>query len=346
MREKYHTLQRKTNASREDEGLLSNRAARRVMVSFALTFLILAIGADGYWIMDTTEHSWIDYVFMTFISITTIGYEETIPLNSSALKVFTMIIAVAGIANFAFLTSAAFAWIVELEINPARRRRSMENRIEKLENHYVVCGMGRAGTRISNELASKGEKFVAIDLDELKVDEHINHVKGDASDEDILIAANIEKCAGVFAVTGDDAKNLMITLAARELAPKARIVARASDERNAKRMSKSGANATICPDIAAGLKLASAMLTPHAHGFIDELSLGGNASLVEACIDDVDQGRTLGDFLKGKNDLAAMALYRADVWSVNPKDDLILKSDDVLIMLSTPKTGIVSGEIK
>ena len=331
------SIQRKNSPVENAPRLLSHRSTRRVIISLLLTILIIVVGADGYWLMDGGNHSWIDYVFMTFITISTIGYEEVVVLSTPELKIFTMAIASAGIANFAFLTSATFAWIVELEVNPARRRRSMEIRILKLSGHYLVCGMGRAGARIAGELAAKGEKYVAIDLDELKIDEHANHVKGDASDEDILLAANIEHCAGVFAVTGDDAKNLMITLAARELAAKARIVARASDERNAKRMSKSGANATICPDIAAGAKLASAMLTPHAHGFIDELSIGGNASLVEASIDDYDEGKTLGEFLKAKHDLAALALYRDESWSVTPKSDMLLKAGDVLIMLSTPK---------
>jgi voltage-gated potassium channel len=311
-------------------------ALRRAGASLVLTGVILLAGTAGYFILDDGRHDLLDCLFMTFITISTIGYEETIPLTTASSKIFTMILGVAGVANLAFFTSSTFAWIVEIETNPARRRLSMENRIEKLSGHYIVCGMGRAGTRISEELRAKGVSFVAIDMEDAKIDEHSMHVKGDASDDDVLMAANIGKCAGVFAVTGDDAKNLMITLAARDLAPKSRIVARASDERNAKRMTKSGANATICPDIAAGLKLASAMLTPHAHGFIDELSIGGNASLVEASIDEVDAGQTLQKFIAARHDLAAVALYRNEAWSVNPKPDIILARDDVLIMLSTP----------
>ena len=313
-------------------------ALRRAALSLALTGAMLCIGTVGYFIIDQGRHSIIDCLFMTFITISTIGYEETIPLESAASKIFTMALGVAGIANLAFFASATFAWIVEIETNPARRRRSMESRIAKLNGHLIVCGMGRAGARISEELLAKGVPFVAIDLDEAKTEPHELHIRGDASDEDVLLAANIAECSGVFAVTGDDAKNLMITLAARDLAPKCRIVARASDERNAKRMTKSGANATICPDIAAGLKLASAMLTPHAHGFIDELSLGGDASLVEASIDHVDAGQTLELFLAARPNLAAVALYRGGAWSVNPKGDLLLSDDDVLIMLSTPGT--------
>lgn len=326
---------RKAHAARQLSS--SERSAlRRAATSLALTVAILICGSLGYQIIDDGRHSLLDCLFMTFITITTIGYEETIPLLTPASKIFTMVLGVAGVANLAFFTSATFAWIVELETNPARRRRNMENRIGKLSGHMIVCGMGRAGARITEELIAKGVPFVVIDMDEAKIEEHPLHVKGDASDDDALISANIGQCSGVFAVTGDDAKNLMITLAARDLAPKCRIVARASDERNARRMTKSGANATICPDIAAGLKLASAMLTPHAHGFIDELSLGGNASLVEASIDEVDAGQTLQKFISGRLDLAAVALYREGSWSVNPKPTVVLALGDVLIMLSTP----------
>lgn len=327
-RRKAHTASQLSSSERS--------ALRRAATSLVLTGAILVCGSLGYYVIDDGKHPVIDCLFMTFITITTIGYEETIPLLTPASKIFTMILGVAGVANLAFFTSATFAWIVELETNPTRRRRNMEKRIEKLSGHFIVCGMGRAGARICEELLSKGVPFVAIDTDDAKIDEHPLHVKGDASDDDVLAAANIHQCAGVFAVTGDDAKNLMITLAARDLAPKCRIVARASDERNAKRMTKSGANATICPDIAAGLKLASAMLTPHAHGFIDELSIGGNASLVEASIDEVDAGQTLHKFIAARHDLAAVALYRGEAWSVNPKPEVVLALGDVLIMLSTP----------
>lgn len=309
---------------------------RRASIAFLLTVAILIVGAIGYFFIDEGRHSFLDCFFMSFITVATIGYGETIPLDSAAAKIFTMFLGAAGVANLAFFTSAAVAWIVELEINPLRRRRSMEKQIAKLTGHYIVCGMGRAGSRIAHELESSKAAFVCIDLDDDKLDEQALFVRGDASDEDVLASAGIEHAAGIFAVTGDDAKNLMITLAARELSPSARIVARSSDERNAKRMSKSGANATICPDIAAGAKLARAMLTPHAHGFIDELSLGGNATLQEHLVEPDHAGITLERFLSSRPGLSAMAMLRDGHWSVAPKFDMSLKQGDVLIMLSTP----------
>lgn len=296
---------------------------------------ILALGAAGYRELSPTVPSWIDAFFMAFITVSTIGYGETVTLTTDGLKIFTIALATAGIANFAFLTSSAFAWVVQSQSNPLRQRLRMENRISLLSGHYIVCGLGRAGSRIATELANRCKTYVAVDIDQASLDEHTLHARGDASDDDVLIAAGISSCAGVFAATGDDAKNLMISLAARELAPTARIVARAADERNAKRMGTAGANATVCPDIAAGAKLASAMLTPHAHGFIDELSLGARASLVEARIDSVDAGQTLGAFLATRPKLAPMALRRGDAWNVNPPLSDPLLIDDVLILLST-----------
>lgn len=317
------------------------RAMRRALASLGVTFFILAFGTAGYLIIDEGRHSALDCLFMAFITVATIGYGETIPLTTNSAKLFTMLVGGSGVANMAFLTSAIVAWIVELETNPLRKRNAMEKRIAKLSGHYIVCGMGRAGTRIVRELSLSNAEYVAMDVSEEKLEGHQLHVKGDASDEDALEAANIGKAAGVFAVTGDDAKNLMITLAARELAPNSRIVARSSDERNAKRMSKSGANATICPDIAAGAKLASAMLTPHAHGFIDELALGGNASLIEASVGDSEDGITLAEFLASRNDVSAMALFRNEQWNVALSSNQKLSKGDVLIMLSTPKNPSV-----
>lgn len=315
---------------------LSERATwRRAGFSALAMVAILGVGALGYRTLAADTPSWIDSLLMAFITVTTIGYGESVPLSTTALKIFTMALATVGIANIALLTSSLFVWVVQSQSNPLRQRLRMETRIASLSGHYIVCGLGRAGSRIASELARLGKPYVAIDVDESLLNEHPLHARGDASDEDVLAAAGISSCAGVFAATGDDSKNLLISLAARELAPGARIVARAADERNAKRMGSAGANATVCPDVAAGAKLASAMLTPHAHGFIEELSLGGSAALIEARIDEVDAGQTLAAFLSTRPKLAPMALRRGGAWNVNPPPHDALLVDDVLILLST-----------
>lgn len=311
------------------------RSAHRLALSTGLGILILLAGTVGYLLLDEGKRSVIECLFMTVITVTTIGYGEVVPLDTDAKRLFTMALALAGVANLAFFTSAIFAWIVEIESNPTRRRRSMEKSIAALSGHFVICGMGRAGSRIAQELAAKNASFVAIDIDEIRIDEHIHRINGDASDEDSLIAAGVASCAGVFAVTGDDSKNLMITLAARELSSTCRIVARAGDERNAKRLAKSGADSTICPDIAAGAKLARAMLTPHAHGFIDVLSLGGDASLVEIVAGPNEAGKTIAETLASRPKLSPMALHRGGFWTVAPPLDLVLAEGDVLILLAT-----------
>lgn len=287
----------------------------------------------GYWWMEAGSRSWVDCAFMAFITITTIGYEETIPLTSAGAKWYTMGVGALGVANLAFVTSSLFAWLVETD--PKRRRRAMQKKIEKLEGHYVICGLGRAGARVAERLAAEGKPFVGIDPEETKTAGVELSVTGDASEEQALKAAGVERAAGVFAVTGDDAKNLMITLAAREMAPKARIVARAGDEKNARRMGKSGADATICPDASAGSRLAAAMLTPQAHGFFEEMSLAGGSRLVEARVGAEWARKTLGEYEKAAGGKArALALLRQGQWEAAPSKDWMLAEGDELLLLS------------
>jgi hypothetical protein len=159
-----------------------------------------------------------------------------------------MLIGFTGIGTTTYLFSTITAFILETNVNPAYRRRRMECTITAMSGHYIVCGIGRVGSYIADELIKTERPFVAIDVNEQIVEAHCkrtgNHIflLEDASDDDMLLSADVERCRGVFAVSGDDSKNLVISLSARQLNPSVRIVARVHDPRNAEKTRRAGAD--------------------------------------------------------------------------------------------------------
>ena len=215
---------------------------------------------------------------MTFITVATIGFGEIIDLSASPNgRIFTMAIATLGIANVAYTTSKLTAFILESEINEVLRRRRMQERIDALSGHYIVCGIGRVGANVAHELAVTGRKFVALDESAEAVE--LFHEKypdafamhGDAQDDELLKRAGVARAAGVFAVTGDDGGNVLITLSAKQLGPQARLVARCHEVRNIDKLKRVGADAIVSPDFTGGMRIASSMIRPTVVSFLDEM---------------------------------------------------------------------------
>lgn len=218
---------------------LVNRFRVKMLWGMGALLGVQLIGTLGYKLLGGPGYSWFDCFYMTFITTTTIGYDEIIDLSHiSGGRMFTVFIGAAGLGSLWFLFSTLTVWILESDINLALRRKRMEQAIKKLKGHYIVCGYGRVGRNVALELEATHRRYVVIDESMPTLREHkdkeptLLYVHGDASDEDLLLAANIASAKGVFAVTGDDSRNLMITLTARQLNASLRVVARCHDIRN------------------------------------------------------------------------------------------------------------------
>ena len=218
----------------------SHRLYAGFLWSIVFLVVVLAIGTAGYRLIGGEKYSLLDCFYMTFITIATIGYGEIVDLSEHpGGRVFTMFIALAGIAVMTFLTSIVTAFLIEGHISDALWRRRMEKQIHRLNNHFIICGIGRVGRNVAHELDATGRVYVVIDEDMNSVNTHLEkhpaqmYIHGDGSDDDLLQRAHIETARGVFAVTGDDSKNLMISLTAKQLNPATRVVARCHEIRNA-----------------------------------------------------------------------------------------------------------------
>jgi voltage-gated potassium channel len=321
------------------------RPYRHFVWGFLALITVMAIGSIGYKIIGGDKATWIDCIFMTFITVSTIGYSEVIDLgNSPGGRVFTMVIGFAGIGVATYLLSTFTAFLLEGKINEALWRNRMEKNIHKLNQHYVLCGCGRVGRNVAHELAVTGRPYVVVDPDLHEVETHLEkhpqtlYVQGDATDDDVLLKAHVETAAGVFAVTGDDGRNLLIAITARQLNPAARIVARCHEVRNIEKLRKAGADAIVSPDFTGGMRIVSSMIRPQVVNFLDEmLRSDKNLRVEEIVIGGGFQASTLGALNLHHSDYIVLALREKTSWQFNPGADALLKPGATLVVMTTPQ---------
>jgi voltage-gated potassium channel len=316
---------------------------QRLRNALLLILAVHVIGTLGYIIISGGKASVIDAFYMVFITVATIGYGEIIDLsNSPAGRVFTMLIGFIGIGTLTYLFSTITAFVLQTEINNAYRRLRMERSIAAMSGHYIVCGIGRVGSYIADELLKTERRFVVIDVDEKIVEAHCertgHHVflTGDASDDDLLLRAGIKRCAGVFAVSGDDSKNLVICLSARQLNPAVRIVARVHNPRNAEKTRRAGADEIVSPDFTGGIHLASVMIRPHAVNFMEMMLHTDNNLRVEEIIAPASFKSCTVAELGRSRDWMLVAIRKGEKWDFNPPSDARIEPGLALISITSP----------
>ncbi len=327
---------------------LSELSSSRVYRSFAWSsfamMLILMIGTVGYRVIGGPEYSWVDCFYMTFITVATIGFGEIIDLSESpGGRLFTVFIAIAGIGTMTYMLSTLTAFILEGDINQVWRRKKMQNKIEKLKDHYIVCGVGRVGSNVAHELVMTGRHCVVVDTDLSHIENYLFrhpeqlYLHGDGTDNDILLAAGVKNARGVFAVASDDSQNLVISLSAKQLNPKLRVVARCHDVKNVEKTRRAGADEIVSPDFTGGLRIVSAMVRPHVVSFLDEmLKTDNNLRMEEILVPSGFSGKTLAMLNSNSREYVVLAIQQGGQWVFNPPTQHIVHDSDVLMVMTTP----------
>lgn len=327
---------------------LQNPMLRRVLRRFArpavLLLIVLVAGTSGFYKFGDGKASLVDCFYFTFITITTIGFSEVIDFTGKPeARIFTMVIATAGIAVFTYMLSIMTAYIVEGDLNQAFRRRRMQQRIDVMNKHYVLCGIGRVGTNVAHELAATGRPFVVIDNSNETLDLFRDRypdspwIHADASDDEAMQRAGVARAAGVFAVTGDDAKNLVITLTAKQINPGVRVVARCHEINYTPKMQRVGADAIVSPDFTGGMRIVSSMVRPHVVTFLDEMLRSETHLRVEEMTTSPDFTATsLGNVIQNAQDLLLLAVREGATWLFNPAADTPLRAGQTVVMMATP----------
>lgn len=332
--------------SRQDRlaKLLQRRHVKGLAIGAGLLTLVHIVGTLGYHYLGRPNASWIDSFYMTFITVATIGYGETVDLSHHPMgRLFTVFIAVLGIGAMSYVFSTVVALLVDSDLNALRRRRRMEQHIAKLSGHYIVCGIGRVGSNVAKELLTTRRRFVVVESERPSLDAWLAHHPGtlyvhdDAADDAALLRAGLMGASGVFAVTGDDSHNLMIAMSVKMLNPKVRVVVRLHDVRNAKKARHAGADEIVSPDFTGGMRIASAMVRPHVVNFMDQMLRSEGALRVEEFVLPAAMAPVaLGRLLPRSRAYMLMAVYENDKWTFNPPDELEVGAGVTLVLMADP----------
>ncbi|MDP3651326.1 MAG: potassium channel family protein [Rhodoferax sp.] len=309
-----------------------------------LLLLVHLVGTLGYRYIGRPSATWIDSFYMTFITVATIGYGETVDLSHHPIgRLFTVFIAVVGIGTMSYLFSTFVALLLESDLNAALRKKRMEKKIATLTGHYIVCGIGRVGSNVAHELLKTHRTPVVIESDRAALDRWLEHhpdalyLHADAADDDALHTAGVLSAAGVFAVTADDSHNLMVSLSVKLLNPKARVVARLHDIRNANKARRAGADEIVSPDFTGGMRIASAMLRPHVVNFMDQMLHSDDGLRVEEVLVPAGHPATpLSDLVPKSREYILMATHEQGKWVFNPADDHVVKAGTALVLMASP----------
>lgn len=318
----------------------------RFLGPIATYILIVVVGTVGYFRFSQTDASWVDAFYMTMITITTIGYGEVIDISANpSARIFTVALAVCGIGVSGYLISTFTVFLVEGNLQKTFLKRRMRAMLEQLQSHYIICGAGRVGAHILDELHNTNRPFVVVEqnMDQIKVllkqFEKLPFVRGDALNDENLSSAGIERAEGIFAATEDDNKNMIICLTARHLKPDIRIVAAANDIRNTQKMKRAGADCVIPPRFIGGLRMVSEMIRPTVVSFLDIMlrDKDKNLRVEEVVLKDDWIGSHLKDLnLARYRNTLLLALKDEDGWIFNPAPEQTLKKDEVLIVMTNP----------
>lgn len=314
---------------------------RKFILFIAPLLLILFLGPVGYMLLENT--SFFDGLYLTVITITTVGYGDIVPIHPAG-RLFTVLLVFCGVGYVMYLFSQITEAMVEGGLQKIVERRKMDKKIARLQEHYLVCGFGRIGMEICSILKENNRPFVVIERDEdvVKEIERLDYIElvGDASDDDVLLAAGIERARGLIAVVGTDADNLYITLTARGLNPDLFIMARSSGVRGvARKLKRAGASRVISPYSIGARRMAQLIIRPTVMDFIDLAMHADELGLFmeELVVSDKAPfaGKKLIDSgLRKKYNVIVIAIKRGDEpMMFNPKANVFILAGDILIVL-------------
>ncbi len=327
---------------------------RFLKIGVAMLLGVFVVSSAIYYILGQYYHAhdpnvnWsaMDCVFMVAITLSTIGYGDWLDLRGKVLaELFTIVLAFVGIGVPAFLISTVTALVVDGIVGDTYRRKRMQQEIDTLKGHTVICGAGAVGEHCIQELLKLGRKIAVIDSD----NERLKHLQtelgafpylvGNADQDEVLFAAGVKESGYLIASTGNDKNNLFITLSAKVLNPDLRIVSEGIDDHVRKKMVIAGAVSVVSPSAIGGLRMISELIRPTTTSFLDnmlrdktnvrfgELTLNAGSELI---------GMTLAQAgLRERADVLVVAVRRVgdDGFTYNPRANFVLTAGCVLVVM-------------
>lgn len=318
--------------------------SRNILIAVTILIFVIAFGTSGYMLIEKWDFS--DAIYMTVITLTTVGYGEVRPLGASG-RIFTICLLIMGVGFVFYMFGTITQIMVEGQFRKLLGRRKLGKQLAALKDHYIICGYGRIGQIISREIAKKPLPLVIIENspDLIKTIEEQGHlfIEGDATREDVLLKANIQKAKGLVATVSSDADNVYIILTARGLNPGLYIMARVVDEKAERNLLQAGANRVISPYHIGARKMAQVILRPAVTDFIEvavhrggmelqieEIPVRTPSRVTEVPLKESGIRQELGLIIIGIQRASGEMLY-------NPPPDAMIQVGDTLIAMGAPK---------
>lgn len=317
----------------------------KIYTALLLLFFVLCIGVFGFKII--ADYSWIDAVYMTVITITTVGFEEVNPLDDTA-KIFTVFLILSSVVIVGYAISIITEYILSKNNFEDIKQRKMQKEIDAMKNHIIICGYGRNGRQAAMKLRTYNKPFVIIEKNKEMTDrlleEDMPYVLGNANEDETLIEAGIKRANTLISALPNDADNLFVVLSARQINSKMTIISRASQETSYNKLKLAGANNVILPDKIGGDHMASLVVIPDLVEFIDNLGIVGqrNINVEEVKVEllyDASEVKTIRQLdLRKKTGCTVIGFKNTNgEYIVNPGADTKLVPGSKIVVLGRPE---------
>ncbi|MBT8254979.1 MAG: potassium channel protein [Bacteroidia bacterium] len=312
--------------------------------AFVYLVLVYLAGVMGFKIIY--NYTWIDAIYMTVITITTVGFGEVHPLSTSE-KIYTSVLIICSIFIVGYAIKVASEYILSTNRIGNLRLRKVQKQIDLLNNHIIVCGFGRNGQQAAQKLAAYNRPFVIVEMDEEvidKMDDDLLFVHGNADEDETLLKAGIERASTIICALPSDADNLFVVLSARQINEDIKIISRASQETSYKKLKLAGANNVIMPDRIGGDHMASLVVVPDLVEFLDNLTVSGEQDSInveqiafeKVCPDGAEKAIKELD-LRKKTGCSIIGYKTSDgEYVVNPEPSTLVQQNSKLIVIGRP----------
>ena len=316
---------------------------RRLQFGLLAFAVVLLVGFVGYQVLEGFAP--LDALYMTVITVTSVGYGEVVPLDSSG-RIFTILLIAAGVGSATFAIASGAEFVLEGHMRRIIERRRMDRSIEGLTGHVIICGFGRVGRRLADELRVEGVPFVIIDNDLQRLHDAEERrwpfVVGDSTEESVLAEAGVGRARALVACVNSDADNVLTTLTAKGVRPDISVIGRAKAEENEAKFRRAGADRVIAPTTMGGRRIAQLLTRPIVAEFLEQV--GGSAGL-EYSFEEIPVRRAsplVGIKLSeaGMREqwgctVLAIDHRNGEPLDTHPDDDIVLDANDVLVVIGS-----------